>query len=240
MDQFLTTRQVQDLLQVDRITIYRMLSDGRLKGVKIGSQWRFTRSVVEQLLTNGGCCEPDETSSEIQAYPIHCIQTILDLFTSLSNLGAVLVDTEGNPIAESGKCAFCSAAQQTKGGRSACEATWREAAQRKVETLTCPAGLHYQTAPVYDGERTFAWVLLGQFAQSTFEKTSAGRRMTGFCGEPSTALDEAAESIPLVSVERAANYTEYPHKVAASLESIFSERANLVDRLQRIAAISSI
>jgi excisionase family DNA binding protein len=38
---YLTTRQVQNILQVDRITIYRMLQDGRLKGVKIGQQWRF-------------------------------------------------------------------------------------------------------------------------------------------------------------------------------------------------------
>ena len=34
MTDLLTTRQVQDILKVDRITIYRMLQDGRLKGVK--------------------------------------------------------------------------------------------------------------------------------------------------------------------------------------------------------------
>ena len=40
MENYLTTKQVQDLFKVDRITIYRMLQDGRLKGVKIGNQWR--------------------------------------------------------------------------------------------------------------------------------------------------------------------------------------------------------
>ena len=49
MDNLLTTRQVQDRLKVDRITIYRMLQDGRLRGVKIGQQWRFPEKEIERL-----------------------------------------------------------------------------------------------------------------------------------------------------------------------------------------------
>ena len=50
MEELLTTKQVLDILQVDRTTIYRMLKDGRLSGVKVGQQWRFPRSEVEDLL----------------------------------------------------------------------------------------------------------------------------------------------------------------------------------------------
>ncbi|MCA9936705.1 MAG: helix-turn-helix domain-containing protein [Anaerolineales bacterium] len=50
MDDLLTTKQVQDLLQVDRTTVYRMLKDGRITGVKVGQQWRFHRQEVENLL----------------------------------------------------------------------------------------------------------------------------------------------------------------------------------------------
>ncbi len=49
MNELLTTKQIQDLLQVDRITVYRMLNDGRLKGVKIGNQWRFPQSEIDRL-----------------------------------------------------------------------------------------------------------------------------------------------------------------------------------------------
>ncbi len=49
MEDLLTTREVQELLKVDRITIYRMLQDGRLHGMKIGQQWRFPKR-VERLL----------------------------------------------------------------------------------------------------------------------------------------------------------------------------------------------
>ena len=44
MAELLTTKQLEDLLKIDRITVYRMLNDGRLKCVKIGNQWRFPRN----------------------------------------------------------------------------------------------------------------------------------------------------------------------------------------------------
>ena len=49
MSDLYTVKQVQDLLKVDRITVYRMLQDGRLKGIKIGHQWRFTAAELEHL-----------------------------------------------------------------------------------------------------------------------------------------------------------------------------------------------
>ena len=50
MSEFLTTRQLQDILRVDRTTIYRMADDGRIPAVKIGSQWRFPRQSIEGWL----------------------------------------------------------------------------------------------------------------------------------------------------------------------------------------------
>ena len=50
MTTFLTSQEMQDLINVDRSTVYRMAEDGRLPGVKIGRQWRFPSDrVAEQL-----------------------------------------------------------------------------------------------------------------------------------------------------------------------------------------------
>lgn len=38
---YLTARDVQDLIRVDRSTIYRMAESGRLPAIKVGRQWRF-------------------------------------------------------------------------------------------------------------------------------------------------------------------------------------------------------
>jgi excisionase family DNA binding protein len=50
---FLTTQQVQDLLDVDASTIYRMAGDGRLPAVRIGRQWRFPAADIEAMLRPG-------------------------------------------------------------------------------------------------------------------------------------------------------------------------------------------
>jgi excisionase family DNA binding protein len=46
----LTAQQVQDLLEVDASTVYRMAGDGRLPAVRIGRQWRFPAEAIERLL----------------------------------------------------------------------------------------------------------------------------------------------------------------------------------------------
>jgi len=46
----LSARQVQEILDVDTSTVYRMASDGRLPAVKIGKQWRFPADSIDDLL----------------------------------------------------------------------------------------------------------------------------------------------------------------------------------------------
>ena len=103
MNDYLTTRQVLDILKVDRITIYRMLQDGRIKGFKIGQQWRFPLQEVERLV--GGTIpqsEPfqPETSTN---FPTHCVQTIQDLF---SEVGHIRVKPDGKRVTHPGKHAL--------------------------------------------------------------------------------------------------------------------------------------
>jgi excisionase family DNA binding protein len=50
----LTAQQVQDLLDVDASTVYRMAGDGRLPAVRIGRQWRFPAEAIERLLVPAG------------------------------------------------------------------------------------------------------------------------------------------------------------------------------------------
>ena len=48
--ELLTTRKMQELLQLDRSTIYRMAESGQLPAIKVGKQWRFPASEVEKWL----------------------------------------------------------------------------------------------------------------------------------------------------------------------------------------------
>lgn len=49
----LTVDEVSDLLKVTSQTIYNMIRDNRLTAIKIGREWRFRRSDIEELLNPG-------------------------------------------------------------------------------------------------------------------------------------------------------------------------------------------
>ncbi len=46
----LTAREVQQILQVDRSTVYRMAEDGRLPAIRVGRSWRFASTDIAALL----------------------------------------------------------------------------------------------------------------------------------------------------------------------------------------------
>lgn len=51
MSEYLTPKEAADLLKVDRLTVYRMIKDGRLSAVRIGKRgWRISREALTGLL----------------------------------------------------------------------------------------------------------------------------------------------------------------------------------------------
>jgi len=50
-EQLLTPDQVADYLNVDKITVYRLLAQKQLPAFKVGNQWRFKRKMIEAWLT---------------------------------------------------------------------------------------------------------------------------------------------------------------------------------------------
>ncbi len=98
MEELLTTKQLQEYLKVDRITVYRMLNDGRLSGIKIGNQWRFHISEINRLLGEMGHAPRDEGSNEIQDFPSDCIVRVQQLFAGLLGIGAVIVTLQGETL----------------------------------------------------------------------------------------------------------------------------------------------
>ena len=49
-DQFLTTEEVMDYLQVNLRTVYRLIKAGRIPAIRIGRQWRFQRRDIDAWL----------------------------------------------------------------------------------------------------------------------------------------------------------------------------------------------
>src|SRR5512141_2483572 len=81
MAEMLTTRELQELLCVDRKTIYRMLQEGELPAVRVGGQWRFSRQAINTWLAETASSpapEPDLATAEV--LPLDCFANVLQVF----------------------------------------------------------------------------------------------------------------------------------------------------------------
>ncbi|HEX7394141.1 MAG TPA: PocR ligand-binding domain-containing protein [Anaerolineaceae bacterium] len=247
MDDLLSTRQVLNILKVDRITIYRMLQDGRLQGVKIGQQWRFTRSAVERLI-GGAMPQPELPQPETNAiFPTHCVQTIQDLFSEVGQISALIVDPDGEPLTEvSHPCRFCQIIRQNQGGQQACRASWKEFTRHSTSGsryFTCHAGIQYISAPILDQEKLVGHFLAGEFYWQTPDpQEEAGRiqRLASTYFFPVETLQQAARTVPVIPPEQQSRVETWPATAARAVQSILTERSMFMERLQQIANLTQI
>jgi excisionase family DNA binding protein len=259
MDNLLTSRQVQEFLKVDRITVYRMLQDGRLKGVKIGQQWRFPLKEVERML---GMNLPVEEAGTAANFPTHCVQTIQDLFAEISQISALVVDMQGNPLTEtSHPTRFCQMLLSSPGGRGSCRASWQSFAESSVAVpssraadgseagaegskfFTCQAGLNYIAAPIFDKEVQVGLFLAGQFywqAPDPREEAERIRRLASAYHLPLAEFQAAAREIPVIDPAQHARVESWPFTAARAIQSILHERLCFVERLQQIASLTQM
>jgi excisionase family DNA binding protein len=97
----LTAAQVGALLDVDASTIYRMAGDGRLRGVRVGRQWRFPDTTIDDLL--GGVAQPPGTASRDTDRPARTIPSptataVLQAIAPALGVTMVVTDLDGSPL----------------------------------------------------------------------------------------------------------------------------------------------
>jgi excisionase family DNA binding protein len=250
-EELLTVRQVQRLLKVDRITVYRMLKDGRLHGIKIGHEWRFARSQVDGFVARAQSpaqqsALPARTPSYSAAgLPVHCVQMIQNVFSTMAEVGALTTTTDGIPLTEpSNRCRFSALVQSTPSGRAACLRSWQEAASHDGPGYTtCHTGLQYAHAPVVVGDAPVAVLFAGPFyVEPADEQEQAVRveRLAAEHGIDHIALAAAAEHVPVLNERQREHMAAWLESVASTMAEMGRERAALVGRLQDIAALTEV
>ncbi len=246
MADLLTTKQLQDLLKIDRTTIYRMLGDGRLVGVKVGNQWRFPKEEIDTLLS--GSREPEGTteSDAGEILPINCIQPIQDVFADIAQVSSLTTAPDGSPLTKmSSPCTFCSLILATGSGRQACVASWRKLAthpDKRPQFVTCHAGLHYARARIEINGGLKAMVVAGQFYAAPPDRAEEQKRIHSLAKLHSidaAVLSDAAREIPIVDARKEAQIGTWMEKIARTFEHFGRERSDLMSRLRRIAEITS-
>jgi len=244
MDDILTARQAQEILKVDRITIYRMINDGRLKGNKIGQQWRFSRSDVEDLLNGLKLSDDSAQIADDRGLPVHCLQAIQDLFSAVSEFPAVLVNLQGEPITNSSEvCQFCQFVSTDPVASEKCQASRRgfaEEAAHGSRHFVCHAGLHYAGVPVKQSEKIIGLLLgRGYRRQGNNDENNRFNRVT-LSHIPQEQLQAAYQTAPEFPAEQENKLDSWAAATAQAFESILQERSAFARRLKKIADLTQI
>ena len=248
MAELLTTKQLQDVLKIDRITVYRMLSDGRLKGVKVGNQWRFPRSEINRLL--GEETEKQEInvpSNNLTDFPSDCIQKVQGIFAGIIGIGAISVTLEGEVLTEpTFSNPFCRLMLSHPSGRLACQASWRKIAKQTSKQpvfQTCHAGLCYLRSQIEFNDQPAAWMIAGQYYIKSPEPEKEHERLQQLSEKHDIHLAQLSQTIskvPVLNLKQQTQVQEWTPKVAATVQSILCERSDLLGRLERISELSAI
>ena len=138
MTEMLTAKEVQELLQVDRSTVYRMAEGQRLPAVKIGRQWRFPADQIEKWLVqqanplaltpNAGPNLTPSSTSLIEELPLECVQLIQDTFADSMGIMMIMADMNGRPVTQvSNPCGLFTATMPQ--AMEKCTQQWQEMAE---------------------------------------------------------------------------------------------------------------
>jgi ligand-binding sensor protein len=228
-----------------------MLSDGRLRGFKVGGQWRFSRREIAKWLQARSQLEvalpplpPGTIAPSTQALPISCIRAIQEVFAEALDIGTLTIDLDGAPLTEvSNSCDFCRLILSTRAGRRRCAEAWTVAADG--EFRRCHAGLLCISAPIEISDRRVAIAAACQF---TDEKPDSARSaweadFQGLAADlrlDEAALRAAAGSARVIPGDHLPRVAHLLRRVADTFSEIGEERLNLLGRLQHIAEVSKV
>ncbi|MCX6032647.1 MAG: PocR ligand-binding domain-containing protein [Chloroflexi bacterium] len=239
-ERFLTVRQLEERLQVDRITIYRMLSSGRLNGVKVGGQWRFREEDIRQVIAPQSDVSGAPSSSQ-PTLPLPCLQAMQQLFSEAAEVAAVVVDPQGQPLTDfTNDCAFCNLILASEAGRRRCIKSWAALADgvdSAPRLHRCHAGLLYGRTTIHVEGNPLAAVIAGQALSDTDQATGLAE-LAEACALSLPRLQEAYATIHRLDHAHLDKMLRLLRILGVAACRIGSERHRLVARLDRIAQIT--
>lgn len=247
MTDLYTVREVQQILKVDRLTVYRMLKDGRLQGIKIGHQWRFKKDGVDGIL-NGNSHAVQRTDVQVdQAMPVHCLQMIHDLVSEITGLDTIMLDPQGNLLTEPNiQSNYCKSIIKTPLGMNTFKETWSQFARQSIageKHHICHTGLHYTSIIISDLKMPVAVLLCGGYLdqQPALEelldkhKTLAGRWNISLA-----ELQQNFMKLPVFDPRQKNQLDKWIDSAKRAVESVLSERSRFVGRMAEIANLTKL
>lgn len=252
MADLLTTRQLQDLLQVDRTTIYRMADSGRIPAVKVGNQWRFPREQVESWLQAGHATinGHEEASLSVAApasltklLPVECVQQIQDAFADALGVMIIVTDLDGSYVTRpSNACGLYEAADESPLARRRCQELWAHLGHTPslqptfVEShigLLCARGL------IRVGSELKAMVVVGGIAPQSWPPTEQKiKQIADNLDLPPALIRQHIDEVFHVDPSSLPGILAFVQRIADIVAHIITERSQLLAKLHDIAELT--
>lgn len=172
----LTATDVSERLGVDRSTVYRMATDGRIDAVKVGNQWRFPPATIEVLLEGGiGIDRPSRGTGDV---PLRVArEAVLHAAAPLLGASLVVTDMQGRLLTEvANPCRWFTTHAGDPTVLEACTTHWRRMAGELDLTSRLEVGGHgfaCARAFVRDGDKLVGLVVAGGIAPADHDEAAA-------------------------------------------------------------------
>ena len=264
MHDLLTTQQMEELLMVDRTTIYRMAKRGDLPAMRVGNQWRFPREEIEAwmarrsgaVFTQGagiGTAEraPDAVdpahaggvADSAEMFPLECIQMIQDTYADLLNATILVTDSTGQPVTRvSNPSGLVDEILQAPEGRGYYRRFWSEMGSDPTlqsRFAEDALGLNWARGLVREGKAIKALAIVGAIAPETWPPDPDSIQKASYeAGIPENRLHPHIEAVNQLGTQARRRLLPYVQRIGEILSHILEERMEFVARMQRIAELT--
>ncbi len=257
MSEMLTAKELQELLQVDRSTIYRMAEAGRLPAIKVGKQWRFPAEQVDdwfahQIVTRSapkaypaGSNTIGQGNNFTALLPLECVQLIQDSFAELLGIMLVVTDINGRPITKpSNPCGLFEAINQVPDAVERCIQGWGTLASTidlEPKFSENHLGLLCSRAMIRVGTELQGMVIAGCVAPDLWPpEPEEYEAIAVEYGVDASLLTSRLSEVFTLSPEQKFRVLAYLQRIANIVAHIVDERKSLVGRLEAIADLTTI
>lgn len=253
MGELLTAKELQNLLNVDRSTIYRMVSRGQLPAIRVGNQWRFPREAIEAWLARQaqpaapavGSRSATSESAVARLLPRTCLQQVLDTFADLLGVMLLLTDLEGHLLLEpSHPCGLYTALSAFPQVRERCLHTWTDLARTpslQPQYMVSPFGFLCARGLVRVDSELKAMVIAGGIAPDAWPPSEAEmERLARSLGVPADVYRAHVHEVYVLSEAEKQRVLGTVQRIADIVAHIVHERQVLAQRLAQIRELADI
>jgi excisionase family DNA binding protein len=249
----LTTHQVQDLLSIDRTTIYRMVQGGQLPAIRVGKQWRFARAEIDRWLRSQAAsgatvqrAAPDGAAPTLaDLLPLPSLQLIQDAFAEALGVMMVVTDMEGRPVTRvSNSCGLYETVIGNAEAATRCIQGWQRMAgglTMEAKFLPNELGLLCTRGLIRSGNELKGMVFLGGIAPDDWPPSPEGiEAIAAHHGLDPECVQNSILAVHRLNRPERERALGFAQRLADICSHMMEDWSSLHRRLQAIASLTTL